>query len=129
MNFKKFCLEYSNQRFINNPLTDQRLDLILKRNNYNRIYTFTSNNKILGYVLAYENTNIIHYWFFYNTSLLDEFHVGKYMMEQIIYHAKENNKSTYTLEPVTVRSHYIKLGISRELNFLMVHDGQMISII
>ena len=93
MNFKKFCLEYSNQRFINNPLTNQRLDLILKRNNYNRIYTFTSNNKILGYVLAYENINIIHYWFsFYNTSLLDKFHVGKYMMEQIIYHAKENNK-------------------------------------
>ena len=90
--FKKFCLKYSEERFINNPLSEKRLELILKRENYNQIFTFSDDNKIVGYVLAYVNSNIIHFWFsFYNTELLKKFHVGKYMMEQIIYYAKKQN--------------------------------------
>ena len=91
--FKNFCINYSKERFLNNSLSKKRLDLILNRKNYNRIFTFSIDDKNTGYVLAYENTDIIHYWFaFYNTKLLKKFHIGKYMMEQIIYYAKNKKK-------------------------------------
>ncbi len=91
--FLNYCLNFAKERFTDNSLSKQRLELILKRKNYNTIYTFSILRKDIGYVLAYENENIIHYWFsFYDTSFLKEFSLGKFMMEQLVYHAKKENK-------------------------------------
>ena len=87
--FKNFCLNYSKERFSNKPLSRERLDLILIRENYNKIFIFYRNNNPIGYVLTYTNANIIHYWFsFYDTKFMKDFSLGKYIMEQVIFYAK-----------------------------------------
>ena len=87
------CIDFSKERFSNKPLNKERLSLIIDRKNYNRTYIFSIKNKIIGYVLAYENTSIIHYWFsFYDTKYLNEFPIGKFMMEHLVYHAKKIGK-------------------------------------
>ena len=58
--FYKFCIDFSKERFSNKPLNKERLSLIINRKNYNRIYLFSIKNKTIGYVLAHQNTNIIH---------------------------------------------------------------------
>ena len=91
--FIDFCISFSKERFSNNSLTKQRVELILNRKNLNKIYTFSIDKKVVGYVLGYENDNIIHYWFsFYDTTYLKEFPLGKYMMEHLVYYAKEKQK-------------------------------------
>lgn len=91
--FYKFCIDFSKKRFINKPLNKERLSLIIDRKNHNKTYIFSIKNKIIGYVLAYETNNIIHYWFsFYDTKYLNEFPLGKFMMEHLVYHAKKLNK-------------------------------------
>ena len=88
--FYKLCIDFSKERFTNETLNKERLSLIIDRKNYNRTYIFSIKNKIIGYVLAYENTRIIHYWFsFYDTKYLNEFPIGKFMMEHLVYHAKK----------------------------------------
>jgi len=87
--FKNFCLNYSKERFSNKPLSRERLDLILIRENYNKIFIFYRKNNPIGYVLTYTNENIIHYWFsFYDTKFMKDFSLGKYIMEQVIFYAK-----------------------------------------
>ena len=87
--FKNFCLNYSKERFSNKPLSRERLDLILIRENYNKIFIFYRKNNPIGYVLTYTNKNIIHYWFsFYDTKFMKDFSLGKYIMEQVIFYAK-----------------------------------------
>ena len=61
--FLNFSLKYSSERFSNEPLSNKRLQLIIKRNNYNKIFIFKSDENEVGYVLTYSNSNIIHYWF------------------------------------------------------------------
>ncbi len=91
--FYKFCIDFSKKRFINKPLNKERLSLIIDRKNHNKTYIFSIKSKIIGYVLAYETNNIIHYWFsFYDTKYLNEFPLGKFMMEHLVYHAKKLNK-------------------------------------
>ena len=91
--FFKYCIDFSKERFSNEILTNDRLSLIISRKNYNKIYVFSISEIDIGYVLAYENDNIIHYWFsFYDTKFLSEFPLGKFMMEHIVYYAKKNGK-------------------------------------
>ena len=87
--FKNFCINFSEERFSNKPLSIERLELILSRDNYNKIFVFYSNKLPIGYVLTYFNKSIIHYWFsFYETKFMKDFSLGKYIMEQVIYYAK-----------------------------------------
>lgn len=89
--FKSFCLSYSKERFLNKPLSRERLDLILSRLNYNKIFIFYSKQIPIGYVLTYTNENMIHFWFsFYDTKFIKDFSLGKYIMEQVIFYAKKN---------------------------------------
>jgi arginine-tRNA-protein transferase len=91
--FLKFSLKYSSERFSNEPLSDKRLQLIIKRDNYNKIFVFKSDKSDIGYVLTHSNPNIIHYWFaFYDTKYLKSAPIGKFMMEHIIHLAKKKNK-------------------------------------
>ena len=91
--FDKFCIKYSKERFSNESLSDERLQLIIKRKNYNKIYEFKSDNVPIGYVITFSNNNIIHYWFaFYDTKHLESIPIGKFMMEHIIHSAKKKNK-------------------------------------
>ena len=86
---KNLCLNYSKEGFSNKPLSRERLDLILIRENYNKIFIFYRKNNPIGYVLTYTNENIIHYWFsFYDTKFMKDFSLGKYIMEQVIFYAK-----------------------------------------
>ena len=87
--FKTFCLNYSRVRFSNEPLSRERLNVILSRLNYNKIFIFYSKKIPIGYVLTYTNENMIHFWFsFYDTKFMKDFSFGKYIMEQVIFYAK-----------------------------------------
>ena len=91
--FEKFCIKYSKERFSNESLSNERLQLIIKRKNYNKVYEFKSDKDPIGYVITFSNNNIIHYWFsFYDTKYLESMPIGKFMMEHIIHRAKKNNK-------------------------------------
>mgnify|MGYP001182428086 FL=1 len=94
IDFKKFCINYSKERFINEPLSLERLDLIISRNNYNKIFKFSIDGIDIGYVLVYHNKNIMHYWFsFYDVKYLNDFPIGKFIMEKVIFYAKKNKMS------------------------------------
>jgi|TARA_B110000881_G_scaffold208759_1_gene214240 arginyl-tRNA--protein-N-Asp/Glu arginylyltransferase len=89
--FKTFCLNYSKERFSNKPLSGERLNLILTRLNYNKIFIFYSKKIPIGYVLTYTNENMIHFWFsFYDTKFMKNFSLGKYIMEQVIFYSKKH---------------------------------------
>ena len=89
--FKKFCVNYSKERFINEPLSLERLDLIINRYNYNKIFKFSIDDLDVGYVLVYHSKNIMHYWFsFYDVNYLKDFSIGKFIMEKVIFYAKKN---------------------------------------
>tara|TARA_B100001175_G_C19337450_1_gene555679 strand:- start:101 stop:817 length:717 start_codon:yes stop_codon:yes gene_type:complete len=89
--FKKFCINYSKERFINEPLSLERLELIISRNNYNKVFKFSIEDLDIGYVILYHSKNIIHYWFsFYNIKYLKDFSIGKFIMEKVIFYAKKN---------------------------------------
>ena len=48
----------------------------------------------IGYVLVYHNKNIMHYWFsFYDVKYLNDFPIGKFIMEKVIFYAKKNKMS------------------------------------
>ena len=89
--FKNFFLNYSKKRFSNKSLSRERLDLILIRENYNKIFIFYRKNNPIGYVLTYTNENMIHFWFsFYDTKFMKNFSLGKYIMEQVIFYSKKH---------------------------------------
>ena len=91
--FLNFALRYSRERFTNEPLSEKRLQLIIKRNNYNKIFVFKSDKSDMGYVLSHSNPNMIHYWFaFYDTKYLKTAPIGKFMMEHVIHLAKKKKK-------------------------------------
>ena len=88
----EFANRYSEQRIGEDKMPTQRLEYITSRKYLTHILTFTSNEKVVGYVLAVLNHNLFHYWFgFYDTALLEKnIPIGKWMMWRCIHFAKES---------------------------------------
>ncbi|MEL6720169.1 MAG: GNAT family N-acetyltransferase, partial [Bacteroidota bacterium] len=92
--FFDFCLAYAQERFSNNAMDAARLQYILKRESANTILKFMSNGKAIGYVLAIIHENFFHYWYaFFDTALLQEYPIGKWIMWRSLHWAKEERLS------------------------------------
>ena len=93
-NFRKFCQDYADERFQGGHMSDQRWDYVLRRACGTHIFTYKTQNNVLGYVLVGVDAKAVHYWFsFFDTNLLNQLPVGKYLMLSVITWAKENGKS------------------------------------
>ena len=91
--FTLFCQQYAAERFKGGHMNDERWTYLLKRNCGSHVFSFSIENKIVGYVLACIDDEILHYWFsFFDTNYMDQFPIGKYMMAAVIEWAQTNNK-------------------------------------
>lgn len=91
--FHSFCQHYAGERFKGGHMDQKRWEYVLQRESGTHIFEFTIDEKPVGYVLAGIDDTSVHYWFsFFDTSYLEYFPIGKYMMHQIITWAMNNAK-------------------------------------
>lgn len=94
LDFLAFCMDYAADRFSGNAMTPERLKFVLSKETGSHILSFTSNGKILGYILAGIEGNAFQYWYaFFDQTYLKSHSLGKWMMWRTIHWAKENNLS------------------------------------
>ncbi|MEM8526082.1 MAG: GNAT family N-acetyltransferase [Bacteroidota bacterium] len=116
--FFDFCLVYAQERFSNNAMDGERLKYILARESANTVLTFTSNGKVTGYVLAIIHDNFFHYWYaFFDTSLLKEYPIGKWIMWRSLHWAKEKGLAHVYLGTCYGKSALYKARDFRGLEF------------
>ncbi len=90
--FRKFCLDYANGRFSRGGMSEERFDFVLSKKAATHIFEFKSNDKIVGYIFAMVTDEIMHYWFaFFDTDLMQNYSIGKWMMWSAIDWSKSNN--------------------------------------
>lgn len=91
-NFLNFCLQYAKERFSNNAMNRERFTYILQRESASHLLHFQSEGQTIGYVLAVVQHDMLHYWYaFFNTELMNQFPIGKWMMWRSIRWAKDEN--------------------------------------
>ncbi|MEM6696878.1 MAG: GNAT family N-acetyltransferase [Bacteroidota bacterium] len=119
--FFDFCLAYAKERFSHNAMDEARLEYILGRASANTILTFTNEGKVIGYVLAIIHDNFFHYWYaFFDTTLLKEYPIGKWIMWRSLHWAKEENLSHVYLGTCYGKSALYK---ARDFKGLEFFDG------
>jgi len=88
--FFDFCVSYAADRFSNNAMNTKRFRYIMNRESASYIFRFTSEGKLLGYVLAVVAGDMLHYWYaFFDTDFMESHSIGKWMMWRVIHWAKE----------------------------------------
>ena len=91
--FKSFCANYINERIGEDNMSFERWDYILKQEVGTHLFKFSNSEKILGYVLACINDELVHYWFaFFDTEYMRTHSLGKWMMWRVIRWSKDNDK-------------------------------------
>jgi len=119
--FFNFCLDYAKERFSHNAMNGSRLRYIFSRESANHVLHFTSDGKTVGYVLAILTEEIFHYWYaFFDTQLLQEYPIGKWIMWCSIHWAKEHG-----LKHVYLGTCYGKSALykARDFKGLAFFDG------
>ncbi len=87
--FRRLCLDAARARFSDNAMTDERLSYVLSRETASHIFEYKAGERIVGYVVAYLDEEILHYWFaFYDVALMHAHGLGKWMMWAAIDYAK-----------------------------------------
>lgn len=90
--FMQFCENYINERIGEDNMSIERWNYILSQETGTHLFEFKSDGKIMGYVLAALNDEMVHYWFaFFDTEYMRTHSLGKWMMWKVIRWAKENN--------------------------------------
>lgn len=95
--FIDFCTNYAEERFSGGSMSRERLLYVLYHPNCTHIAIARSNERIMGYIVlgihgAGTAKSCMQYWFaFFDTSLMEHFPVGKWMMGSVIRHAKEQS--------------------------------------
>jgi len=90
--FRKICLEYAKARFVGNEMTEARFDYVLSRETATHIFEYSLGGKAFGYILAYIDDKMLHYWYaFFDTDLMTSHSIGKWMMWSAIDWAKQQN--------------------------------------
>lgn len=88
--FCDFCLWYSQERFSNGGFDPERFDYVISRGFCNKLIKFVIWEVVVWYVLLCEHWESAHYRFsFFDTTLVERFPLGKYMMQQALVWAKE----------------------------------------
>ncbi len=92
--FLNFCMRNADERFSAGSMTIERMRYIVSRSYFTHLFVFKNADKVLGYVFAVLNADILHYWFgFYDVDFA-HFSIGKWMMWRTIKWA-ESNKLHY----------------------------------
>lgn len=90
--FKALCEDYIHERIGEGNMSLERWAYILKSTIGTHILKFSSDEKILGYILGSLTDNMFHYWFaFFDTAYMKSHSLGKWMMWRTIRWAKETN--------------------------------------
>ncbi len=95
--FLNFCKNYISERIGDESMSFERLQFILNKETTTHFFEFKNQEKILGYVLACMEGEMLHYWFaFFDTDYMRSHSLGKWMMWRVIRWAKENGlKNAY----------------------------------
>lgn len=89
--FVTFCTYYAEERFLGGSMGEERLGYVTSRDTLTHIFKFCSGTKTYGYVLAFMDQNILHYWYsFFDIAFLKSHSLGKWMMWRILSWAKDN---------------------------------------
>lgn len=102
--FMSFCTSYAEERFSGGSMSGDRLRYVLHHSNCTHIAVVRSAERIIGYIVlglhgAGTELSCLQYWFaFFDTTLMEHFPVGKWMMGNAIRYAKEQGM------------HYVYLG-------------------
>lgn len=84
-----FCLDYAKERFQSGFMDYDRLNYILNWSEKLRVFKFSYQNELLGYVLGILGSQFFHYWYaFYNLNFNSTAPVGKFMMTYMINYFK-----------------------------------------
>jgi leucyl-tRNA---protein transferase len=96
--FVNFCATYINERIGEDNMSLERWDYILAQETGTHFFKFSNSEKVLGYVLAAINNDLVHYWFaFFDTEYMRTHSLGKWMMWRVIRWSKDNNKKNIYL--------------------------------
>jgi leucyl-tRNA---protein transferase len=91
--FISFCSGYIAERIGDDNMSLDRWDYILKQETGTHFFKFSNSEKVLGYVLAAVNEELVHYWFaFFDTEYMRSHSLGKWMMWSVIDWSKKNKK-------------------------------------
>ncbi len=91
--FMAFCEGYINERIGEDNMSMERWNYILKQETGSHLFEFRTAEKVMGYVLAAVNEEIVHYWFaFFDTEYMRTHSLGKWMMWKVIRWAKDNGR-------------------------------------
>ncbi len=94
--FLNFCMRNADERFSAGSMTLERMRYIVSRSYFTHLFIFKNEEKILGYIFAVLNSEMLHYWFgFYDVDYA-HFSIGKWMMWRTIKWAEEQKlKNVY----------------------------------
>lgn len=91
--FMDFCENYINERIGEDNMSVERWKYILSQETGTHIFEFKTVEKVVGYVLAAVNNDMVHYWFaFFDTEYMRTHSLGKWMMWKVIRWAKDNGR-------------------------------------
>jgi arginine-tRNA-protein transferase len=100
----------------------ERWDYILAQEIGTHFFKFSNSEKVLGYVLAAINEELVHYWFaFFDTEYMRTHSLGKWMMWRVIRWSKDNNKKNIYLGTAYKPAALYKIRDHKGLEFW---DGQ-----
>jgi leucyl-tRNA---protein transferase len=90
--FQSLCQEYITQRIGDDNMSLERWQYILSRETGTHIFRFSIENKLIGFVFAVMEADMLHYWFaFFDTEYMRTHSLGKWIMWRVIKWAKEND--------------------------------------
>lgn len=116
--FLSFCQEYISQRIGDDNMSMERWQYIISRETGTHIFRFTSEGKLLGFVFAALNNEMLHYWFaFFDTEYMRTHSLGKWIMWRVIRWAKDNNLKNVYLGTAYKASALYKIRDHKGLSF------------
>lgn len=89
--FREFCLGYTRERFHGEPMPERQFDFMLSRNVLSHILRYDLDGKPIAYIFAAMGDGMLHYWYsFFDTALMRDYPLGKWLMWRTIRWAKDN---------------------------------------
>ena len=82
--FLNFCMRNADERFSAGSMNVERMRYIVNRSYFTHLFIFKNAEKILGYVFAVLENDMLHYWFGFYDLDYAHFSIGKWMMWRTI---------------------------------------------
>ena len=82
--FLNFCMRNADERFSAGSMNLERMRYIVNRSYFTHLFIFKNAEKVLGYVFAVLESDMLHYWFGFYDLDIAHFSIGKWMMWRTI---------------------------------------------